>query len=69
MTITTHEHTETILDTYFIDEVPRYGSIVVNEYSNAKGKIIDFEIRDTDGNPIQDPILEEQVQEFLDEKA
>jgi hypothetical protein len=36
------------------------------EYLNDKGKVIDCNLRDVDGDEINDPALLEQVQEFVD---
>lgn len=36
------------------------------EYFNDKGKVIDCNLRDVDGEEISDPYLLEQVQDFID---
>ena len=38
--------------------------VIYTEFLNDKGKVIDFTLRDGDGNEISDPALLEQIQEF-----
>jgi len=45
--------------------------VLVKEYVNDKGKVIDTDLRDEDGNPINiddgGALILEQVQKFLDD--
>ena len=36
------------------------------EFLNSKGKVVDSFLRDKDGFEIDDPILQEEVEEFID---
>jgi hypothetical protein len=45
------------------------GKLIYKEWMNEKGKVIDFELRDKDGFSIDDPILVEEIQAFLEEKG
>jgi hypothetical protein len=53
------EHTYTLND--------EGGVVIYKEWiSDSKGKCIDSELRDKDGNSLDDPGLVDRIQEFLD---
>ena len=51
--------------TYTIEHLD-HGTLVYVDYYNEKGKIIDSRLQTEDGFAIEDPILFEEVQEFID---
>lgn len=42
------------------------GVLYYKEYINDSGKVVDTELRDKDGNSIDDPSLFEDIQTFID---
>ena len=51
-------------ETYtFEDEI---GVLIYKEWLNEKGRVIDEELRDKDGNSLDDPALLERVHEAVD---
>ena len=60
------ESTVTEVTYTFQDET---GAFFYKEWLNDSGKVIDSLMRDKDGYQIDDPVLLEQVQEFLDEQG
>ena len=42
------------------------GPVTYIEYLDDKGKVIDCNLRDDEGNEISDPALLEEIQEFVD---
>jgi hypothetical protein len=59
-----HESTQEVVEhTYTLRDIQ--GKLIYKEWTNG-GKVIDFTLRDKDGNEIDDANLLEQVQEFID---
>jgi len=65
MKLTLHTSSTITTETYSIT-TEDYGPVTYIEYLNDKGKAIDCTLRDEDGNDIQDPIILEEVQRFID---
>lgn len=59
-----HESTQEIVEHTFTLQ-DEHGKIIYKEWTSG-GKVIDLSMRDKDGNEIDDVILLEQVQEFVD---
>lgn len=46
--------------------ITKQGPVTYMEYINDKGKVTDCNLRDEDGNEINDPVLLEKIQFFVD---
>jgi hypothetical protein len=59
-----HESTQEVVEhTYTLQD--EQGKLIYKEWTSG-GKVIDFTLRDKNGNEIDDANLLEQVQEFID---
>jgi hypothetical protein len=58
---------EAVITETSIIELDSKQKVIVIDYFNEKGKIIDTVIRDEDGFELDNPILFENITEFLEE--
>jgi hypothetical protein len=65
MKLESHTSSTITTETYQI-LTENHGPVTYIEYLNDKGKVIDCNLRDEDGNDIIDPALLEEIQEFID---
>ena len=66
MKLESHTTSTVTTETYVVNLLEGLGVVTYIEYLNDKGKVIDCNLRDEDENEMNDPILLEEVQEFID---
>jgi hypothetical protein len=62
-------HTSATVTTETYQLITERGPVTYIEYLNDKGKVIDSNLRDENGEEIADPTFLEEIQEFIDSQS